>query len=182
LIVMGASLGGARAVQTLLAALPATFATPIALVLHRHRDSDVGLAALLQRSAQLRVSEATDKQAIEAGTVYVAPADYHLLIDGTHLALSIDEPLRFARPSVDVLFESAAAAYGSRVIGIVLTGGGVDGAQGAAAIEAAGGRVLVQNPNEAACGDMPSSAIAATDHAEILELELIACRLMQLVK
>jgi two-component system chemotaxis response regulator CheB len=179
---MGASLGGARAVQTLLADLPATFATPIALVLHRHRDSDAGLAELLQRATQLQVSEATDKQLIEAGAVYVAPADYHLLIDEAHLALSIDEPMRFARPSVDVLFESAAAAYGSHVIGIVLTGGGSDGAQGAAAIETAGGVVLVQNPGEAACGDMPSSAIAATDHAEILELEAIAGRLMQLAK
>jgi two-component system, chemotaxis family, protein-glutamate methylesterase/glutaminase len=182
LIVMGASLGGARAVQVLLADLPATFAMPIALVLHRHRDSDGGLVELLQRAAQLKVSEPTDKQPIEPGTVYVAPADYHLLIDQDRLALSIDEPVRFARPSVDVLFESAAAMYGPRVIGVVLTGGGTDGSQGAAAIETAGGVVLIQSPAAAMCGDMPASAIAATDHAEILELEAIAGRLMQLAK
>jgi two-component system, chemotaxis family, protein-glutamate methylesterase/glutaminase len=179
---MGASLGGAQAVQRLLVALPPSFGLPIVLVLHRHRDSDVGLVELLQRESPLPVTEVIDKQPLQAGTVHLAPPDYHVLVDEGHLALSIDDVVRYARPSVDVLFESAAAAYGRHVIGVVLTGGGADGARGAAAIEANGGRVLVQRPDEAVCGDMPAAAIAAVERAEILELESIPGRLMALAK
>lgn len=179
---MGASLGGAQAAQELFAQLPTTFALPIALVLHRHRDSDTGLVELLQRDSALRVVEVTDKQRIEPGVVHLAPADYHVLVDKEHFALSVDDPVRYARPSVDVLFESAAAAHGGKVIGVVLTGGGADGAVGTAAIAACGGVVLVQDPATAACGDMPSAAIAAANNAEVLGLGSLARRLAQLAK
>ena len=105
-----------------------------------------------------------------------------VLLDKEHLALSVDEPVRYARPSVDVLFESAAAAHGDKVIGVVLTGGGTDGAAGVAAIEACGGVVLVQDPSTAACGDMPSAAIAAAKKSEVLGLGSLAHRLAQLAK
>jgi two-component system chemotaxis response regulator CheB len=177
---MGASLGGAQAVQTVFAQLPESIALPIALVLHRHRDSDTGLVDFLQRATRLRVVEAIDKQRMEAGVAYLAPADYHLLVDGDRLALSVDEPVRYARPSLDVLFESAAAACRERAIAVVLTGGGGDGALGVAAIEACGGRVLVQDPSTAVSGDMPSAAIAAAKNAEVLELVSLAQRLTQL--
>jgi len=128
------------------------------------------------------VSEALDKQPLEAGHVYVSPPDYHLLIDGDHLALSLDEPVRYARPSIDVLFESAAATFGRATIAVVLTGGGADGARGAAAVEAAGGIVLVQRPDEAVGPDMPKAAIAATERAEVLGLQALADRLTHLAK
>jgi len=178
---MGASLGGTQAVQQLLSTLSLPFALPIVLVLHRHRDSDHGLVGVLQRGSALRVVEAMDKQPLDAATVYVAPPDYHVLIDGDHLALSVDEPVHYARPSIDVLFESAAVP-GRCAIGVVLTGGGADGARGAAAIEASGGLVLVQRPSEALSADMPAAAIAATRHAEVHDLDSMARRLLELAK
>jgi two-component system chemotaxis response regulator CheB len=181
-IVIGASLGGAHAAQTLFAQLPEAIALPIALVLHRHRDSGAGLVDFLQRESRLRIVEAVDKQRIEAGVVYLAPADYHLLIDGDRLALSVDEPVRYARPSVDVLFESAAATCREKAIAVVLTGGGADGALGVAAIDACGGKVLVQDPSTAVSGEMPSAAIRAAKNAEVLELASLAPRLAQLAK
>jgi two-component system chemotaxis response regulator CheB len=178
-IVVGASLGGVHAVQALLAGLPRSFAMPIVVALHRHRDLHVGLVELLQRGSAMRVVEAHDKQALESGTVFLAPADYHLLVDGDHLALSVDDPVRFARPSVDVLFESAAD-HGAQVTAIVLTGGGADGASGVATIEAMGGQVIVQDPTEAACPDMPLAALAATKRSAILSIDAIARRLLEL--
>lgn len=182
MIVVGGSLGGTQAVQMVLAELSVPFGRPIAVTLHRHRDSHASLVDMLQRDTRLKVLEAIDKQRLEAGNVYVGPPDYHLLIDGDHVALSVDEPVRYARPSVDVLFESAAASCGHETIAVVLTGGGADGARGAAAVEAAGGVVLVQKPDEAIGHDMPRAAIAATEHAEVLGLGALAERLMQLAK
>ena len=180
MIVLGASVGGTHALKTLLSVLPETFPEAIVAVLHRHRDSDGALIDLLQQDSRLPVVEVNDKQPIEAGVVYVAPADYHLLMDGDRFSLSIDEPVRYARPSVDVLFESAAAAGYSRLIAVILTGGGSDGASGAAAIEAAGGKVLVQSPTEAAAGDMPLAALSKLQNAEIHTLTALGARLMSL--
>lgn len=182
MIVVGGSLGSTRAVQVVLKELRSPFARPIAIALHRHREAHAGLVDLLQRVTSLRVFEAVDKQRVEPGSVYIAPSDYHLLVDGDHFALSIDEPVRYARPSIDVLFESAAVACGGETIAVVLTGGGADGARGAAAVEAAGGRVLVQKPDDAVGPDMPKAAIAATARAEVLGLGALAERLMQLAK
>lgn len=182
MIVVGGSLGGTQAVQLLISALRLPFARAIAIALHRHRDSHAGLVDLLQRETALRVYEALDKQRMEPGCIYVAPPDYHLLIDADHLALSIDDPVRYARPSIDVLFESAAAACGRETIALVLTGGGADGARGAVAVEAAGGCVLIQKPDEAVAPDMPRAALAATQRAEVLGIGALADRLMQLAK
>lgn len=181
MIVMGASLGGAIAVRDLLEQLPASFAPPVIVVLHRHRESEADLARYLQGNGALRVIEPCDKEPIESSTVYLAPPDYHLLIDEDRLSLTIDEPVRYARPCIDVLFESAAAC-GGRTIAIVLTGGGCDGASGAAAIEAAGGRVIVADPDEALSPSMPRAAIAATRHAEVLQIESIGRRLLELTR
>lgn len=177
MIVVGASLGGALALQELLLPLPADFPVPIAVVLHRHRDSETALPELIQRNIALRVRDALDKQPIAPGVVTLAPADYHLLIDGDHFSLSVDDPVRFARPSIDVLFESAAESA-RNITAVVLTGGGADGAAGAAKIENAGGRVFVQEPGEAMNPEMPLSAIAATNDAQVLPLSAIAARLL----
>lgn len=182
MIVVGGSLGATKAMQSLLAALRMPFERPIAVVLHRHRDSHAVLLEIFQRGTELTVCEAHDKQLLAAGTVYVAPADYHLLIDGDHLALSVDEPVRYARPCIDVLFESAAATFGRETVAVVLTGGGADGARGAAVVEMLGGLVLVQQPDEAVAPDMPKAAIAATRCAEVHGLGALADRLMQLAK
>lgn len=179
MIVIGASIGGTRALQELLGALPADFAATIVIALHRHRESDGGLIDLLQQASALPVTEIVDKQPIGQG-VYVAPADYHVLIDEGRFSLSIDDPVRFARPSVDVLFESAADAGYPDLIGVILTGGGVDGASGAAAIEAADGHVLVQSPEEAMGADMPQAALEKTTRAEIHSLASLAQRIVEL--
>lgn len=170
LICIGGSWGGLAAVSRLFRALPDELDIPIALALHRAADPSA-LAALLQGATRLRVLEADDKMPIARGNVYVAPPDYHLLVERDALALSVDERVQFARPSIDVLFESAADAYGDSVIGIVLTGANADGAQGLAAIKSAGGVAVVQRPDEATKREMPDAAIAATNADAILSLD-----------
>src|SRR4051812_37531458 len=110
MIVVGASIGGTQALRVILRALPSAFADTMAAVLHRHRESEGGLIELLQQDCLVPVVEIVDKQPIATGAVYIAPPDYHVMVDAGHFSLSIDEPVRFARPSIDVLFESAAAA------------------------------------------------------------------------
>lgn len=182
MIVIGASLGGMQAVQTLLSRLPATLPVPLTIVLHRHRDFASGVIEVLQQHSALPVTEIVDKQPIEPAKVFVAPADYHVLIDADHFALCVDDPMHYARPSIDVLFESAAAATPGILIGVILTGGGEDGARGLAAIERRGGIAIVQAPHSAQRADMPAAAIAATHRAEILDLERIALRLVELTQ
>ncbi|HKS59048.1 MAG TPA: chemotaxis protein CheB [Steroidobacteraceae bacterium] len=181
-IVMGGSLGGMQAAQTILQALPADFAMPIVIALHRPRDDEDMLTPLLQRGCALRVSEVTDKEPIEAGRVYVAPADYHVLIEHDCLSLSVDERVHHARPSIDVLFESAALVYGRRAIGVILSGAGVDGARGAAAIHEAGGTVLIESPATALRSDLPAAAIAATAVSMTLPLPQVATALRELAR
>src|SRR4051812_13083759 len=123
MIVLGASIGGTQALSVILRSLPAAFAESVAAVLHRHRDSDAGLIEFLQQHSRVPIVEIVDKQLIEPGIVYIAPPDYHVMIDADRFSLSIDEPVRFARPSIDVLFESAAAAGYSPLTAVVLTGG-----------------------------------------------------------
>jgi two-component system chemotaxis response regulator CheB len=174
MIVVGGSLGGCAALGVILRRLPADFPLPIAVVLHRHRESEALLAPVVQRGCRLPVGEAEDKEPIEGGRVYLAPADYHLLIDRDSFALSTDELVNFARPSVDVLFDSAAEWRRRSVVAVVLSGSGSDGARGARRVEECGGVVLVQDPATAEGLWMPSAAIAATRGATVLGLPAIA--------
>ena len=174
LICIGASWGGFHAVGRLLADIPEEIDQPLVIAQHRHPDSQGGaLAELLGYRIRRPVLEAEDKMPIEPRHVYLAPPDYHLLIERESLALSVDERVQFARPSIDVLFESAAAAYGRGVIGIILTGANEDGAAGLAQIKARGGVSVVQDPAGAERRAMPDAAIAATVADAVLPLEEI---------
>ena len=173
-IAIGASWGGMSAVGVLLDGLPAEVEPALVVALHRGAGSQRGaLEGFLQRHVARPVSEPDDKEPIEPRRIYLAPADYHLLVENGHFALSIDERVQFARPSIDVLFESVAAAYADRAIGIVLTGANEDGARGLAAIKAAGGVAIVQDPGTATRRTMPDAAIAAAEADAILPLEEI---------
>lgn len=174
LIVIGTSLGGLLALKTVLQGLEASFSTPIAIVQHRHKDSGGRITDFLQHSTTLTVKEVEDKDEIQPSYVYVAPADYHLLVEAGYFDLSVDEPVCFARPSIDVLFESAADAYLNQTVGVILTGANQDGAAGAAAIKARGGVVIVQEPTSAESPVMPKAAIARTPVDGILSLAEIA--------
>jgi two-component system, chemotaxis family, protein-glutamate methylesterase/glutaminase len=173
IVALGASLGGLQAVQTLLRGIPAQFGCSLVLAQHRRPDPDSILVELLAKHCAFRVIEPEDKTPLEPNTLYVAPGDYHMLVEDGHLALSIDAPVCYARPSIDVLFESVANAYRERAIGIVLTGANEDGAAGLAAIKAQGGVALVQDPASAARPTMPAAALAATVADAVLPLEQI---------
>lgn len=177
-IAIGASAGGVEALATLLQALPPHCAAPVFIVLHLPPQGDSLLPSLLGRRCALTVKEAEDKEAVQAGTVYVGVPDYHLLVEpDLTLSLSRDEPVHFSRPSVDLLFESAALAYGSALLGIVLTGANQDGASGLKCVREAGGTAWVQDPEQAAAAAMPAAAIATAGADAILPLEEIARRL-----
>lgn len=180
MIVLGGSLGSMLAAQSVLGALPADFPAPLVLALHRPPDEQDMLSPLLRRVCKLPVAEVIDKDPIEPGRVYIAPADYHVLVETDCLSLSIDERVNYARPSIDVLFESAALAHGRTVIGVILTGAGNDGARGAALIERRGGTVLIEDPTTAHRADLPVAARAATQRATIARLEHIAVILCEL--
>jgi len=181
IVVIGASLGGLHALRGVLSGLGADFPCPVAIVQHRKADSDDALEFLLQRDCRLLVCEAQDKSPILAGKVYIAPSRYHLLIENSHFILSMDKPENHAQPSIDVLFESAVAAYGARTIGVVLSGTGMDGAKGLAAIARCGGIALVESPQTAYASGMPQAAIDATQSAKTMALQDIAPYLINLV-
>ena len=181
LVVVGASWGGLAAVRTIVAALPADFALPIVLAQHRHTDSAAGvLTQLLQQMTPLKVCEAGDKDPILPGRVHLAPPDYHLLIEPGRFALSTDVRVQFARPSIDVLFESASDVYGPGVVGVILTGANDDGAAGLARIKQRGGYAIVQDPADAEKPEMPTAALAATPVDAVLPLAAIAPALVEL--
>lgn len=184
LVAVGTSLGGLNALTVLLQALPERFPVPIAIVQHRSVSPDGGgLAQLLQGHSKLTVVEADDKMPIEPGTVYLAPADYHLLVEEPGLlALSTDTPVRAARPSIDVLFQTASEAYGSTLLGVLLTGASADGAEGLATIKARGGRVIVEDPATAECRTMPAAGLAATAVDYVLPIAKIGEYLVTLVE
>jgi two-component system chemotaxis response regulator CheB len=173
LVVIGGSLGGLHALEVVLGALPADYPLPIAVAQHRDRDTDGMLNAALQRRSRLPVADAEDKDAIRPGRVYLAPPDYHLLIEGDRFALSTEGPVGFARPSIDVLFDSAADAWGARAVGVVLTGANRDGARGAARLRRRGALVVVQDPATATGPALPSAAIAAGAVGLVLPLGAI---------
>jgi two-component system, chemotaxis family, protein-glutamate methylesterase/glutaminase len=169
-IVIGASAGGIEAVTVLLAALPRPLSVPVLVVLHVAAGSRIEWQLVFGGSTA-PVFEAEDKERAEAGSVYVAPPDYHLLVDQSgQLSLSADERVNLARPSIDVLFESAAWSFGGSVLGVVLSGANADGAAGLAAIRARGGRCWVQAPETAVATAMPRAALDAVPDALILTL------------
>lgn len=217
IVVVGTSLGGLQALTVLLADLPPSFPLPVVIVQHRHKHSQNRLTDFLQHQSSLQITEAQDKQPIVPGRVYLAPADYHLLVESPceweqsvpenyftgwgsvavepihnsnspilcrgsfTFALSTEAPVCYARPSIDVLFESAADAFGEKVIGIILTGANSDGSQGLAKIKAEGGLTFVQEPDSAQCRTMPASAIANVEVDWILPLSEIAPCLVNLL-
>jgi two-component system chemotaxis response regulator CheB len=180
-VVVGASWGGLYALMELLGALPTDFNCPIVVVQHRApADDDRRLAGVLGRYSALPVQDAEDKQKIEPGHVYLAPADYHLLVEDDHFELSTDDLVHWSRPSVDVLFESAADAFGENVVGVLLTGLGRDGAAGIKAVREAGGCTIVQEPSSADQSGMPQAAIDAGGAVEVLPLDAIPARIVEI--
>jgi len=173
-VAVGASWGGLHAVGVLLAGLPADFRPAVVIAQHRGPDGPHQLAEALGNRANLPVSEAHDKDVLEGGHVYLAPSNYHLLVERGSLALSTDEPEHFSRPSIDVLFESVADAYAEEAVGVILTGASDDGAAGLARIRRTGGITIVQEPTTAVRSRMPEAAIAAGEVHKILVLEAIA--------
>jgi two-component system chemotaxis response regulator CheB len=174
LVAIGASWGGLHAVERVLGALPRDFGAAVVIAQHRKSDSDDDrLTQLLAAHCRLDVREAEDKQALDPGTVLVAPADYHMFVEPGSVALSLDPQVHFSRPSIDVLLSSAADAYRARAAGVVLTGANADGAEGLARIARRGGVAIVQDPATAARREMPAAALAATPGAQVAALEQI---------
>jgi two-component system chemotaxis response regulator CheB len=180
-VAVGASAGGIEALIVLLEAIPLGFEPPILIVMHIPSNNGDLLLNVLRPHCLAPLRQAEDKDVPEAGTVYVAPPGYHLLVEPARtLALSVDEPVNFSRPSIDVLFESAAYAYGPGLLGIVLTGANEDGAHGLKAIRSAGGLGWVQEPQTAAASVMPRSAIELAGADRILPLSQLASELAAL--
>lgn len=170
-VVVGVSSGGVHALGSLLGALPADFPLPILIVQHIGAEAGDGLVRLLYGQSRLHVKEADEQELPLPGHVYLAPPNYHLLVESDgRLSFSADAPVSYARPSVDVLFESAAEAYGPTLIGIILTGANHDGSLGMARIKQQGGVTIVQDPAEAEAPQMPAAALAASavDHVALL--------------
>jgi two-component system chemotaxis response regulator CheB len=180
IVLVGTSWGGLAALRALIGALPADFVLPVVAIQHRHRDSTSVLAPILQDHTHLNVCEVEDKSPIASGNIYIAPADYHLLVERGHFSLSVDEPVRYSRPSIDVTFESAADAYGGGVVGVVLTGANADGARGLQRIAQRGGLALVQQPATAESSAMPTAALRAVPEARSLTIAEIGQTLASL--
>lgn len=179
--VIGVSAGGLHALRTILQALPTTFPIPIAIVQHLNAQSESYLVDYLNDVSAIAIKEAEDKETLCPGTVYLAPAGYHLHIEPDRsFSLSVDEKVNYSRPSIDLLFESAAATFGQALIGIVLTGANADGALGLRAIKQRGGLAIVQNPETANTPYMPRAALNATPVDYIENLEGIASLLQQI--
>lgn len=179
-VVIGASAGAVQALSAILPRLPADYPLPILVVVHVP-DSPSGLTTLFASKSAIAIREPEDKEPIAPGTVYLAPPGYHLLVEQNRsIALSADEPVLFSRPSIDVLFESAADSYGAGLVGVILTGANEDGARGAAAVHAAGGAMLVEDPATAYAAAMPAAALTRCPAARMLSLDEIADYLLKL--
>ena len=173
-IVIGGSAGALDALLTILPWLPATFPIPIVLVLHLPAEKPSHLAEVLARHSALSIKEVEDKDPTCRAMIHVAPPNYHVLLerDGS-LALSVDQPVLFSRPSIDVLFESAAEALGPSALGLLLTGASEDGARGLHRIRNAGGRTIVQSPTSALVRTMPEAALSLDARHDVLPLDRI---------
>jgi len=174
-VVLGGSAGSVELLLTLLPAFDAACGVPILLVVHLPRARPSRLVELFTPKCALPVVEAEDKQPLLPGVIYVAPPDYHLLVDeGPRLALAADELVHHSRPSIDVLFESAVDFYGAALLGVVLSGANSDGAAGLSAIQRAGGLTFVQDPAEAVASAMPQAALQAAPKSSVLSVASIA--------
>jgi two-component system, chemotaxis family, protein-glutamate methylesterase/glutaminase len=175
LVVIGASAGGVEALGVLLQALPEQFYPSIAIVIHLPPDRSTSLPQLFAKKCRRPVKEAEDKEVLVNGTVYLAPPDYHLMVEPDRsLSLSRDEPLHYSRPSIDMLFESAALAYRDRLLGIILTGASKDGAEGLKQVRECGGQAWIQQPEEAIARIMPDAAVSIAGYDQLLTLEKIS--------
>jgi len=173
-IVIGVSSGGLNAMKVMFSCLPKEFNTPIIIVQHIGSQSENLWISLLNDKSNLYIKEEDEKESIEQGKVYIAPSNYHLLIERDKtFSLTIDERVNYARPSIDVLFESAAEAYKSKLIGVILTGSNNDGTNGLKRIKEYGGLTIVQDPATSESSYMPASAIAVVQMDYILTLENI---------
>lgn len=180
LVAVGASAGGLHALSLILEGLPPDFEGSLAIVQHRRADESSLLRELLARKTCLPVSEPCHGTPIRPGHVYLAPPDYHLLVEPGYVAMSVDPPIACSRPSIDALFESAAAAYRARAIGVVLTGANADGARGAARLAEVGAAVIVQDPRSAEARACPAAALERVPDATVLALSEIAAHLVEL--
>lgn len=168
IVAVTASAGGVQALSTLVRALPADFPVPVLVVQHLDPRHETLFAEILDRRSELRVKLAEDGEQAERGTIYVAPPDRHLLVDGDGVLSLSDGPREhFVRPAADVLFRSVAEAYGPRALVCVLTGTGRDGATGVSAVRASGGKVIAQDPDTAEFPGMPRAAVAG-GHADLV--------------
>jgi len=182
-IVIGSSAGGFHALKKIIPLLPADFSLPIIIVQHISATSDNYMVKYLNKLSQLTVKEADEKEELKSGYVYISPPNYHLLVEeDSTLSLSIDAKKNYSRPSIDILFETASYAFGSELIGIVLTGANSDGSEGLKMIRDNGGFCIVQDPKEAEADSMPSSAIKTADPQKVLKLKGIAKQLISIDK
>lgn len=182
-VIIGTSAGGLFALSTLLEALPLTFPLPIIVVQHRSKDERTLLEEVLSQKCNIKIKQADEKERIENGTVYFAPPDYHLLIEQNHtFSLSSDARVNYSRPSIDVLFETAAYAYKDKLLAIILTGANHDGAAGIKIIREQGGATIAQNPLNALYPIMPKAAIDTGYIQYILDLNEIKTFLLRFLK
>ena len=181
IVVVGASWGGLAALSRLIGDLPGDFEVPIAVVQHRSRNADNLLASLLQDVSPLRVVDVEDKEPMAGRTIYIAPANYHLLVEKGHFSLTTDPLERFSRPSIDVTFISAADTYERATIGVVLTGANDDGSRGLRRIVDRGGRAVIQDPASAESPVMPLAAQRIVPEADVVPLAGIAEQLKSMV-
>jgi two-component system chemotaxis response regulator CheB len=180
-IVIGVSAGGLEALKKILPELPKDFPVPIIVVQHRHPFSDDSLERAMDDICLINIHQINDKTSLEAGAAYFAPPNYHVMIEeDMTCSLTLDPPVNYSRPSIDVLFESASDIFGAHLVGIVLTGANKDGSLGLSIIKNRGGLVIVQDPETASVDAMPLAAIAATQVNYILKLEVIAEMLIHL--
>lgn len=184
IVAIGASYGGLYALMELLGALTTDFAAPIVVVQHRSSDDndERRLGHVLSRYSALPVRDAEHGEEPLGGCVYLAPADYHLLIDDGRVELTVDDLVHWSRPSIDVLFESVAKEYGPEAVGVLLTGYGRDGTNGMRCIHEAGGVTIAENPETALQPTMPRSAVEAGAASEVMPLEAIGPRLLELAR
>jgi two-component system chemotaxis response regulator CheB len=182
-VVIGVSAGGLFALSGILGELPVDFPLPIVVIQHRSKDERVLLEDLLQSKCKIKIKQADEKEKIRGGLVYIAPAGYHLLIEKDRsFSLSCDAPVNFSRPSIDVLFETAAEVYEDKLIGVILTGANKDGAAGIQAIERRGGITVAQNPASASFPVMPRAAIDTGSVKYIFELQEVKNFLLEIGK